>query len=158
MSPANKEFRTVRGYELLRQEDKVLTPSMEDYLEMACRLSRDKGYCRIGDLAAALNVQPPSASRMMRKLAETGYVNYKRYGLIELTGKGEKLGEYLLKRHDTIEQFLSIIGVAEGILEETEKIEHNISEGTLERVMILVAFMRNHRHCADAFNEYRKKR
>ncbi|RJX18763.1 MAG: transcriptional regulator MntR [Ammonifex sp.] len=157
MSHTEKEFRTVRGYELLRQEDKVLTPSMEDYLEMACRLSRGKGYSRVGDLAAALNVQPPSASRMVQKLSGMGYVNYRKYGVVELTSRGQELGDYLLKRHDTIEQFLSIIGVTEGILEETEKIEHNISEGTLERIRVLVAFMQEHRQWIDAFNDYQKK-
>lgn len=157
MSHTKKEFRTVRGYELLRQEDKALTPSMEDYLEMTCRLSRGKSYSRVGDLAEALNVQPPSASRMMQRLAKMGYVNYKKYGAIELTDKGKMLGEYLLKRHGTIEQFLSLIGVTEGLLEQTEKIEHNISEGTLERIRILVAFMKEHRQWKDDFNDYVKK-
>lgn len=33
--PKDREFRTVRGYQLLKQSSgRELTPSMEDYLEM----------------------------------------------------------------------------------------------------------------------------
>ncbi|WP_366923928.1 transcriptional regulator MntR [Metallumcola ferriviriculae] len=136
-----KQFYTVRGYALLHRENDALTPSMEDYLEMVARLSKDKGYARIGDLSRALNVQPPSASKMVQKLAELNYLNYEKYGIIELTTKGNELGDYLLQRHESIEQFLKIIGVTEGVLEETEKIEHNISEMTMLRIRILVDFM-----------------
>lgn len=154
VTSGEKKFRTVRGYELLRQERNVLSHSMEDYLEMACRLSEGRGYTRINDLASALNVQPPSVSKMVQKLSELGYLNYKKYGVVELTGKGRELGDYLLKRHKTVEGFLQIIGVTEGILEETEKIEHNVSETTLERLRVLVTFMKENRLCLEAFMNY----
>lgn len=137
-----EEFYTVRGYEL-RQEHKTLSSSMEDYLEMIYRLSMDKGYTRINDLANALNVQPPSASKMVQKLADNNYMNYKKYGVIELTESGRQIGEYLLKRHEIIAQLLKIIGVNEGILEETEKIEHNLSTETVVRISTLVEFLKN---------------
>jgi len=157
MSYNEKEFYTVRGYALLNQEDNPLTPSMEDYLEMTFRLSKDKGYTRIGDLAYALNVQPPSASKMVNKLAEMTYLNYEKYGVIQLTDQGHILGKYLLKRHQVIEQFLTIIGVTDSVLEETEKIEHSISEETLMRIKILVEFMEENQQWLDAFNNYQKK-
>lgn len=137
-----KGFYTLRGYERMRQAEKSVTPSMEDYLEMAYRLSRGKRYTRISDLAGALNVQPPSASRMAQKLAEASYITYEKYGVIELTEKGRRLGSYLLKRHETIAEFLQMIGVTEGLLEETEKIEHSLSKKTVEQIMKLVSFMR----------------
>jgi Mn-dependent DtxR family transcriptional regulator len=141
MSNNENAFYTVRGYALRHQKGAFLTPSMEDYLEMIYRLAKDKGYTRVSDLAGALHVQSPSASRMVQKLAELGFVRYERYGVIELTGQGHAAGAYLLRRHRIIEQFLKLIGVSEGILEETEKIEHNISEETLERINILVEFL-----------------
>lgn len=141
MDKKQQEFYTVRGYALLKQEDKLLTPSMEDYLEMSYRLSLEKGYTRIGDLAEALHVQPPSTSKMVQKLTELGYVHYEKYGLIELTEEGQDLGAYLLKRHRLIEKLLTLIGVTANILEQTEKIEHNISEETADRIESLVQFM-----------------
>jgi DtxR family Mn-dependent transcriptional regulator len=143
MEKKQQKFYTVRGYALLKQEDKLLTPSMEDYLEMSYRLSAEKGYARIGDLAEALHVQPPSASKMVQKLTELGYVHYEKYGLIELTAEGQDLGAYLLQRHEVIEKLLTQIGVTANILEQTEKIEHNISEETTEKIAILVQFIEN---------------
>ncbi|MGI5921771.1 MAG: transcriptional regulator MntR [Syntrophomonadaceae bacterium] len=136
-----EEFYTVRGYEL-RQAHNQISSSMEDYLEMAYRLSQEKGYTRVNDLARALNVQPPSASRMVQKLADAKLMNYEKYGVIELTDNGKEIGKYLLKRHATIEEFLKIIGVTDGILEETEKIEHHLSPQTIDQIYILVQFLK----------------
>lgn len=138
-----QNFYTVRGYSLLKQEEKFLTPSMEDYLEMSYRLALKKGYTRIGDLSEALHVQPPSASKMAQKLTELGYVRFEKYGLIELTSKGKDLGGYLLKRHQIIEKLLILIGVTDNLLEQTEKIEHNLNENTVERIEVLVHFLEN---------------
>lgn len=58
-----EEFYTFREY-----MDKNLTASMEDYIEMIYRLSKDSGYTRIQELAKSLNVQPPSATKMIQKI------------------------------------------------------------------------------------------
>lgn len=150
-----EEFYTVRGYEL-RQEHNSLSSSMEDYLEMACRLSKDKGYTRLNDLSRALNVQPPSASRMVQKLADINLMNYQKYGVIELTEQGKQIGEYLLKRHATIEEFFRIIGVTDGILEETEKIEHHLSRQTVNQIAVLVQFLQANPAVLDKLHSYQK--
>lgn len=135
-------FRTIRGYELI-EKSLHLTASMEDYLEMIFRLCRHKGYTRISDVAAALHVQPPSASNMINKLTETGYVEYEKYGVVLLSQKGAEMGKYLLERHHIIEDFLNIIGVNQNVLIETEKIEHNLSPGTVLCIDLLVAWLKN---------------
>ena len=61
-----KDFYTFREY--MKNVDKLLTASMEDYLEMIYRLSYDNGFTRIHELSSALNVQPPSATKMVQKL------------------------------------------------------------------------------------------
>ena len=108
MVDQKREFRTVRGYQIKQKETNTITASMEDYLEMIYRLARDKGYTRMGDLATALNVQPPSASKMVQKLAEMGYLQFEKYRVIELSKKGCEYGQYLLNRHETLERFLAI--------------------------------------------------
>ncbi len=139
MKQDKPKFYTARGYELLGKDNSLLTPSMEDYLEMTYRFTLDKTYTRISDLAAALNVQPPSVTNMIKKLAEMNLVKYEKYGLVILTDKGRELGAYLLQRHTVIERFLALIGVEEKIiLEETEKIEHYISYETVESIKILL--------------------
>ncbi len=149
-----REFYTVRGYALLNQGDNVLTASMEDYLEMAYRLGKDKGYARISDLAEALNVQPPSASKMVQKLTEMGYFNYERYGIIEFTAQGRDTGRFLLKRHEIIEKFLTILGVVHNTLEDTEKIEHNISEETYKHVTHFIRFMQDNPEWLKTYERY----
>ncbi|HBQ25937.1 MAG TPA: transcriptional regulator MntR [Syntrophomonas sp.] len=157
MGDQGREFRTVRGYQIKQQETKAITASMEDYLEMIYRLTQEKGYTRMGDLATALNVQPPSASKMVQKLADMGYLQFEKYGVIELTKKGREHGQYLLKRHETLERFLGIIGVKEQLLEETEKIEHYISPETIGRIMLLVEFMEYNPEWLQTFNDFKKR-
>ncbi|HEX2938259.1 MAG TPA: DtxR family transcriptional regulator, partial [Ruminiclostridium sp.] len=45
------DFHTVRGYQILEQHRKLLTPAMEDYLEMIYRHSLTESYMRVNTLA-----------------------------------------------------------------------------------------------------------
>ena len=135
------KFHTVRGYQLLEQNKKLLTSAMEDYLEMIYRNSLVEGYMRINTLSELLNVQAPSATKMVQRLAKLGLLDYKKYGIIFLTENGKEIGKFLLKRHSIIEDFLRHLGAKENILLETELIEHNITAGTLEKIDILNKFL-----------------
>lgn len=138
----NREFHTVRGYQLMEQKKGELTPAMEDYLEMIYRGSLEEGYLRINKLALELNVQASSATKMVQKLTGFGLINYQKYGVIMLTDKGRQIGEFLLNRHRIIETFLKSIGI-HNILAETELIEHNISLHTLQTIDLLNKFISN---------------
>lgn len=135
----HSDFRTVRGYQLANREEGRLTPALEDYLEMICRLCRQEGYTRVGKLSEFLNVRPSSASKMISKLAALGYLNYDRYDIIRPTAVGLELGAYLLDRHDTVERFLNLIGSDEPLL-ETELIEHSLSPATVSDLTLLLEF------------------
>lgn len=151
-------FYTFRGYSLKdsRRAD-ALSPSMEDYLEMLYRLCQQSGYTRVLELAEALHVQPPSASRMIQKLAEDGFVQYEKYGMIRLTAQGFKRGRDLIERHDMLMEFFSFLGVADP-LEDTEKVEHSLSEGAISGIKKLMNFVSEHPEIADAWREYLQKR
>lgn len=136
-----REFHTVRGYQMIADDVKGLTSAMEDYLEMIYRNCYIDGYTRINRLADMLNVQASSATKMVQKLAASGYVNYERYGIVRLTEKGRKAGSFLLDRHKTIEKFLKNLGVRKNILKDTELIEHNISRETLRRIELFNQFL-----------------
>lgn len=137
-----REFRTVRGYQILDAESKALTASMEDYLEMIYRTCGEEGYARVNRLAERLNVRPSSTTKVIKKLKELGLVNYQKYGVIKLTEKGKALGSFLLKRHEVIEEFLKILGVEETRLKDTEMIEHDVSLNTLRGLYTLNRFLR----------------
>lgn len=151
----NQEFYTVRGYQLLRQHKKLLTSSMEDYLEMIYRNSLQEGYIRINVLSDLLNVRPSSATKMVQKLADLGLLDYKKYGIIFLTENGEEIGSFLLQRHNIIETFLKTIGISENILVETELIEHNISVNTLENIDMLNKFIQANPDIIKKFEKFK---
>ncbi len=138
----DKDFYTFSEY--MKKEDDSLTASMEDYLEMIYRLSDQNKFTRINELSAALNVQPPSATKMVQKLSEMKLIKYEKYGVIMLEEKGKQMGESLIKRHNMIAKFLGLLGVPdEEILEETEKIEHTVSEKTMKSFNDFIQFMDN---------------
>jgi Mn-dependent DtxR family transcriptional regulator len=135
-------FRTFNEY--MKKEDHALTASMEDYLEMIYRLSVNTGFVRIHELSDALNIQPPSATKMVQKLNELGLLKYEKYGYIMLNEKGREIGEALLKRHNIIEALLKILGVSKNtILEETEKVEHTLCEETMICIEKFIDFIKN---------------
>ena len=151
----NNDFYTFSEY--MKKNENTLTASMQDYLEMIYRLSINYGFTRIHELSQALNVQPPSATRMVQRLAELKLINYEKYGVIMLQENGKKLGEALLKRHNDIEIFLKAMGVSEtSILAETEKIEHTISHQTMQCFGQFVSFMDENLEFQKSFSNYRK--
>ena len=77
----DREFYTVRGYQILDSGNKILSSSLEDYLEMIYRICLDEGYARINQLADKLNVRPSSTTKIVQKLCELGFVEYKNTAL-----------------------------------------------------------------------------
>ncbi|OPY57834.1 MAG: Transcriptional regulator MntR [Pelotomaculum sp. PtaU1.Bin035] len=136
----NKEFHTVRGYEILNKDKRKLTPSMEDYLEMIYRNYLTEGYIRINHIKEKLHVRASSASKVVQKLSELGYLDYEKYGIIQLTEKGREIGKSLLERHKTIETFLKNLGVGDNAFIDTELIEHDLSMDTLNKIQIFNHF------------------
>ena len=126
------EYRTISGY--TRQEANPLTHTMEDYLEMICRLSAKSSIVRVSTLAAELHVRPSSASKMAAHLAETGYILFARYGYIRLAEKGQETGRYLLYRHEVIHRFLCTVNHSADELRQTEKIEHFLDFRTVRNL------------------------
>ena len=149
----NSNFHTFQEY--MKKGDNSLTASMEDYIEMLYRLSAKSGFTRINELSQALNVQPPSATKMVQRLSGKGYLKYEKYGVLILEDKGKQIGERLIQRHMIIENFMRIIGVSDSlILQETEKIEHTLSGESTTCIENLVNFMINNPEITNQFKTY----
>lgn len=153
-----KSFHTVRGYEILEKGHKILTNSMEDYLEMIYRKSIKDGYTRMNILAESLNVQASSASKMVQKLSKLGFVKYEKYGVIMLTEEGKSMGQFLLNRHNTIESFLKLIGVRKNLLINIELIEHNITMDALEKIKSLNQFFESNPEIIERLEQFKKEK
>lgn len=153
----NNNFRTVRGYELKGYNKSILTPALEDYLEMIYRNSLEENYIRVGVLAQLLNVKDSSASKMVKKLGELGLVGYERYGIVILTEEGKRNGKFLLDRHNIIERFLYFIGCKENTLVQTELVEHFIAPDTVENIQALYNFFNENEDILERYVNYRDK-
>ena len=129
-------FYTQKGYELHNTDG--LTASMEDYLEMICRMLKGQDIVRIQALSENLHVKPSSASKMVNALKERGYISFQKYGYLTATPKGLEVGEYLLYRHDILHKFLCLLNHSENELEQVEKIEHFINRETIENLHLLL--------------------
>lgn len=143
--------------EYMKKDNHTLTASMEDYLEMIYRLSLKSHFTRVHDLAKALNVQPPSATKMIQKLSEYDLIHYEKYGIITLTDKGINVGAFLLERHNTIENFLKLLGLSSTLLEQTEKIEHTLNKDTLDSIKNLINFLNSDASIIKNYRNFCKK-
>ena len=149
----NNSFYTFNEY--MKNDEDSLTASMQDYLEMIYRLSVNTGFLRVRELSDALNVQPPSVTKMVQKLAKLKLLKYERYGVIILTEEGKMHGVELLNRHNIIENFLKILGIAEEeILTETEKIEHAISTKTAKCFEHFIEFSKDYQEITNKLKSY----
>lgn len=125
----HKHFHTLKGYEIL--EVKRVTYAMEDYLEMICRLCEQQEFTRISELSRMLNVKPSSVTKMVGNLRQADLVEFERYSYIRPTKEGERLGQYLIFRHNTVYDFLCLLNDSDNELEQTEKIEHYLDRRTI---------------------------
>ncbi|MEZ4358369.1 MAG: MarR family transcriptional regulator [Eubacteriales bacterium] len=149
------DFYTVRGYELKNRENKVLSPSLEDYLEMIYREIGEKGYVRINELAKNLNVKPPSASKMAAKLSEKGFISYEKYGIIKGTERGKEQGAYLLWRHKVVSDFFSLLSDDKDDklkFIEVEQVEHVLNPKSVYEIEMLVNYFQDGENLSEYLN------
>lgn len=133
------DYYTLKGY--VNKEQHELSYAMEDYLEMICRSCASNEFVRVNDLSIRLNVTPPSASKMVTKLKNLGYVEFEPYGIIKPTLKGWEVGRYFLQRHDVINEFFQVVNHSVNELEITEKIEHFLDKRTILNMKNLIPEM-----------------
>ena len=117
---------------------------IEDYIETIYDLENSYGSASTGDIASKLDIKPASATEMMQKLSEMGYVKYEPYHGVSLTAKGNKIAKDLMQRHRTLAEFLIIMGVDEETAESDAcQIEHNVTSKTMKRLTKFVDFIQS---------------
>ena len=114
--------------------------TVENYLKAIYHgqalLAKDVRLVSMGQVAAALNVTPGTATTMVKALAESGLAEYEPYSGVRLTAAGEKLAALVLRRHRLVELFLVQVmdmSWAE-VHEEAEQLEHVVSDRLIERI------------------------
>lgn len=143
-------------------DDKPLTTTMEDYLEVIYDLDHEKKVVRVKDIASRMAVKMPTVTSMLRALNERRLVNYEKHEYVRLTDEGAGVGKEMRRRHGVIFKFLKDIlkidaPVADG---EACKMEHTLSAATFERLTDFMEFIqtcpKNGENWLNAFEEFRK--
>ncbi len=120
----------------MKNENYVMTSSLEDYLEAVFVLSQQKGNVRLTDIAEYLGVSKPSVNRAINTLTQNGFLEHITYGDIVITPAGESYAANVLRRHRLIKQFLiDELGVDEKIAERDAcQMEHVMSPVTIDKL------------------------
>src|SRR5256886_4790889 len=121
---------------LLRDTNPPLTRSVEDYLKVIYHLSNQGGFAATSDIAAMLEVAPPSVSGMVKRLSETGLIEHVPYRGVQLTAQGRRAALKMIRRHRILELYLvQHLGYDwGGVHAEAERLEHAVSDDLIERM------------------------
>jgi len=87
-------------------------------------------------IAQRLNMAPPSASGMIKKLARLKLVDHMPYHDVQLTAGGEKIALEVIRHHRLIELYLARHrGISlDRVDEQAERLEHVLSEDLEEHI------------------------
>ena len=113
-----------------------LSPACEDYLRAILTLAGEGGATTVCALAERLAVARPSASQMVRRLAELEFVDHDPYGAVRLSATGLAHARDILRRYELIESYLvTTLGYdPTTVATEADRIEHALSERLTARI------------------------
>ncbi|MBQ7317213.1 MAG: metal-dependent transcriptional regulator [Clostridia bacterium] len=116
-----------------------LAASGEMYLETIYVLSKTLGEVHSIDISEHMGYSKPSVSRAVGLLKKGGYVRMAENGVLTLTPTGLEVASKIFERHTVLSAFLTYLGVdAETAAEDACKMEHDISDASLEAIKAFV--------------------
>jgi DtxR family Mn-dependent transcriptional regulator len=113
----------------------------EDYLEAIQQFSEKNAHPpRYEELAAALGTSESVVRSDMEDLVSSGDASILPGGVITLTGQGKQTGVSVIKKHETLQCFLSeILGMdTSSASDEACTLEHAVSDETIDRLGRLI--------------------
>jgi len=117
-------------------EQAVLTRSMQDYLKAIFSILERNERATTSVIAGRMGIAPPSATAMVKRLAQLSLVEHEPYQGVTLTAMGEKTALEIVRHHRLLELYLAeALGVPwDQVHDEAEELEHAISESLEERI------------------------
>lgn len=109
-----------------------MSASTEEYLEALYTLTQNGQVATTSEISKRLKVSPASVSEMLKKLADSGYVNHSPYQGVTLTRKGFDLAEKMTRKHRLLESFLhNMLHIGKDkVHAEACAMEHSLSDET----------------------------
>jgi DtxR family transcriptional regulator, Mn-dependent transcriptional regulator len=120
-----------------REHPAANTEAVEDYAKTIYALARrDAGPVGTSELAADLGVSPGTVTAMLKRMAESGLVEYEPYHGVALTEAGERVALEVIRHHRLIESYLAdaLDMPWDRVHDEAEVLEHYISEDLERRI------------------------
>ena len=115
---------------------------VEDYMKIIWSF-RENGSVRGAFIARELGVSKPTVSIALKGMEAAGYLILNPDRTIELTEKGEKIGNDVIKRNEAISGLLTDLGVDKKTADEDACVmEHGISDESLRAIVELRQFLR----------------
>jgi DtxR family Mn-dependent transcriptional regulator len=120
----------------MTDETSGLSRSVEDYLKAVYSLCQSGEAASNSAIAEALDVQPASVTGMIKRLAESGYLEHVPYRGVELTETGTRAALRVIRRHRILETYLTrYLGYRwEDVHQEAERLEHAASDELIDRM------------------------
>ncbi len=115
----------------------MLSAKMEDYLKAIYYLQQESdGRVKTSAIAEYMDVEPPTVTSMMHKLADQDLVNYESYKGVELTETGTPIALEVIRHHRLLERYLTehLEYDWSEVHDEADQLEHHVSEQFVERV------------------------
>src|SRR5207249_11633823 len=109
--------------------DPQLSEATQEYLESSYWLYESGIERTQANLARALQVSQPSASEMLKRMADDELVSRDDHKLIHFTSRGRQVAERIVARHRLVEAYLvKVMGIPwDDVHEEAHSMEHSIS-------------------------------
>ena len=116
--------------------NKELTSAVEDYLKAVYALDAEGKRATTSALAERMHVSAPSATAMMKRLAELGLVERAPYRGVVLTERGRLCALEVLRHHRLLERYLAdTLGMSlDEVHAEADRLEHVLSEELEARI------------------------
>lgn len=116
--------------------------SKEDYLSTIYKNRDSNGIIKGNQIAEKLEISNAAVTDMLKKLANDGFVDHKRYRGIKLTGEGEEYARSMVRRHRIWEVFLhQVVGLPwDKVHDEAENLEHSSSDELINRMEEMLDF------------------
>jgi DtxR family Mn-dependent transcriptional regulator len=136
-----------------------LSASLEDYLEAIFNLASEAQGARSKDIAETLGVARSSVTGALQALKERGLANYRPYGCITLTRRGQTAAEEVVRKHNILKSFfVNVLGVDKDVAQQAAcKAEHALGPEIISRLLSFIQYVTaSHRDGHDVIGEFRE--
>ena len=113
-----------------------LSSGLEDYLECIYNNIESDGSVKAIQISKIIGVSRASVTDALQRLAEKKYIDYERYGTINLTDKGAEKAKEIIRKHRILTVFFEkVLNLkSDEASENACRIEHVITKSAFNRL------------------------